>query len=443
MSKKIFGNTAISFVAFIVLASMSTLSAKTLIDYFLPMPIVKPLRSDKWGCSIVGKRDIYNGMEDTTCRAYCYWDGPIIKGPDGKYHMFASRWGEGGGHWSWLSSVGIHAVSDNVMGPYVDKGLTWPNNSGGKGHNLTILQLKDGTYASVVSDTRPGDFFTAKTLDGPWTFAGSIKITANGFPVPQIANLSMIIRPDDGRYMIVARNGQIMISSGGLTGPYVIQGNSVYNEVRLPNLEDPVLWYSGGMYHIVVNSWSERKAFHLTSKDGIKNWTNQGLAFDPKSNFLRYTDGTVNRWNKIERPGVFIQDGHVTHFTFAVIDVEKENDHGGDMHGSKVIVVPFDGAAFDGVTDVRSTHMSSIVSVTENVKVSYIKNMAVSINVPFTTPYELRIVATNGKVVKKITGSSPDVYEFKHKLLGTGIYYLTVENQHKKYSSTINCAALN
>ena len=202
--------------------------AKTLIDYFLPMPIVRqPLRSDKWGCGTVGKRDIYNGLEDTTCRKYCYWDGPIIKGPDGKYHMFASRWDESGGHWAWTGSVGIHAVGDSIMGPYVDKGLTWPNNQNGKGHNMTILLLKDGTYASVVSDTRPGDFFTAPSLDGPWTFAGSIKINANGFPTPQIANLSIIIRPDDGKYMVVARNGQIMISSGGLTGPYVIQGNSV------------------------------------------------------------------------------------------------------------------------------------------------------------------------------------------------------------------------
>lgn len=441
MSKRVFGNTLISLSVLLVLTSLTTLSAKTLIDYFLPMPIVKPLRSDKWGCSIVGKRDIYNGMEDTTCKAYCYWDGPIIKGPDGKYHMFASRWGESGGHWDWLNSVGIHAVSDSVMGPYVDKGMTWPSNSGGKGHNLTILQLKDGTYASVVSDTRPGDFFTAKSLDGPWTYAGKIQITANGFPVPQIANLSMLIRPDDGRYMIVARNGQIMISSSGLTGPYVIQGNSVYNTVNLPNLEDPVLWYSGGMYHIVVNSWSERKAYHLTSKDGIKNWSNQGLAFDPKSNFLRYTDGTVNHWNKIERPGVFIQDGHVTHFTFAVIDVEKEKDVGNDMHGSKVIVVPFDGAAFDGVTDAKTQKITNAGGGTNKVNVTYTKKNVVSINVPFTSMYELQIVETNGKVVKKITGNTPKVYEFEHELHSTGIYYLSVKSAQTNYVSTINWAA--
>ncbi|HEX2958501.1 MAG TPA: carbohydrate binding domain-containing protein, partial [Chitinispirillaceae bacterium] len=173
-----------------------------------------------------------------------------------------------------------------------------------------------------------------------------------------IANLSIIIRPDNGKYMIVERGGQIMISEGGLTGPYMIQGNSVYNTVNLPNLEDPVLWYSGGYYHIVVNSWSEKKAFHLRSKNGINNWTNQGLAFDPRSDFLRYTDGTVNHWCKIERPGVYIENGHITHWTFSVIDSEKEKDLGNDDHNSKVIVVPFDGASFDG--EIVSEHRDTV-----------------------------------------------------------------------------------
>ena len=57
--------------------------------------------------------------------------------------------------------------------------------------------------------------------------------------------------------------------------------------------------------------------------------------------------------------------------------------------------------------------------------------MAVSINVPFTTPYELRIVATNGKVVKKIQTS---VIDGKSVItvpdLSKGCYFL----QMKKHS---------
>ena len=97
--------------------------------------------------------------------------------------------------------------------PYKDTGMTWPDDRGGRGHNVTALQLPDKRYAVVVSETRPG--------------------------------------------------------------------------------------------------------------------------------------GTVNHWEKMERPNVYLENGHVKYFTFAVIDVPKEEDKGNDNHGSKVLVVPFDGGAFD------------------------------------------------------------------------------------------------
>jgi MYXO-CTERM domain-containing protein len=97
----------------------------------------------------------------------------------------------------------------------------------------------------------------------------------------------------------------------------------------------------------VANMYNARKAMHFTSADGIHNWTNRGLAYDPTSDFVRYTDGTINHWYKAERPGVVLQDGHVTAFSFAVIDVDKTLDLANDSHGSKVIVVPFDGVTFD------------------------------------------------------------------------------------------------
>jgi hypothetical protein len=62
---------------------------------------------------------------------------------------------------------------------------------------------------------------------------------------------------------------------------------------------------------------------------------------------VRYTDGTVNHWFKAERPGVFLQNGHVTAFSFAVTDVDKQYIVAGSGHDSKVIVIPFDGVTFD------------------------------------------------------------------------------------------------
>ncbi|MCX6997440.1 MAG: glycoside hydrolase family protein [Kiritimatiellaeota bacterium] len=326
---------------------------KNLIDYFLPMPIRTSLSKDVWGAPEVGPRDAQNGLEDPTTQKWCYWDGKIIRGKDGKFHLFASRWDQALGHKAWVDSLAVHAVSDKVTGPYVDKGICWPDNQGGKGHNVTALVMPDGQYAVVVSETRPGDVFVSKSPDGPWKLLGSIKVGANAFSDRGgMSNVSIMIRPD-GDYMIVPRSGAIMISKQGILGPYLVQGPGVYSKVpgipeeALRAMEDPVIWFSGGLYHIVANGFDARKAYHITSADGINNWTFRGLAYDPTKDFLRYTDGTVNHWHKLERAGVLLENGHVTHFTFAVVDVPKDRECGNDAHGSKIIVVPFDGAAMD------------------------------------------------------------------------------------------------
>lgn len=335
-------------VAFCVASSCA--ADKTFIDYFLPMPIESPLVSNVWGDSGVFPRDPKNGLEDESMKQWCYWDGQIIKGKDGKYHMFASRWDQARGHRGWGSSLAVHAVSDKITGPYVDKGICWPDDQGGKGHNVTALVLPDGRYAIVVSETRPGDVFVSDSLDGPWKFLGSIQIAENEFKrQARMSNVSIMVRPDGG-FMIVPRSGAIWLSKTGILGPYTVQGPSVYPSVAglpLRNLEDPVVWYSGGLYHIVVNGWSDRKAYHITSIDGIHDWTFRGLAYDPTTDFVRYTDGTVNHWHKLERPGVVLENGHVIAVSLSALDVPKEQEKGNDTHGSKIIVIPFDGAALD------------------------------------------------------------------------------------------------
>jgi Alpha galactosidase C-terminal beta sandwich domain len=112
---------------------------KALIDYFLPMPVQGHLLKDAWGAENVLPRDPENGLEDPTIKQWYYWDGQIVKGPDDKFHMFASRWDQSRGHGGWGRSQAVHAVSDHAMGPYKDLGLTWPDNQAGKGHNVTAL----------------------------------------------------------------------------------------------------------------------------------------------------------------------------------------------------------------------------------------------------------------------------------------------------------------
>ena len=145
---------------------------KTFIDYFLPTPIVGSLTTNAWGAPGILPRDPQNGLEDASlkdlpaattnglaAKKWYYWDGQIIKSPQGKYYLFASRWDQARGHGGWGGSSAVYAVSDHLFGPYVDKGLLWTNSINGvpgKGHNVTALVLPDGRYAVLISETRAG-----------------------------------------------------------------------------------------------------------------------------------------------------------------------------------------------------------------------------------------------------------------------------------------------
>jgi len=348
---------------------LPVLGPKPFIAYFQPTPVSSGLSTEIWGAATVGPRDPGNGLEDPSMKHWNYWDGKILRAPDGTYRLFASRWDQAKGHSAWSGSQAVEAVSDSVLGPYHDRGLCWPADEGGKGHNVTALQLPDGGYAVVVSETRNGDVFTSSSIDGPWKRLGGIQVNQDNFhslhnpgdssplqgPNPQPwhgSNVSLIARPGGG-FEILQRSGQILISKAGILGPYDVMGDSIYRGLpglpqdKLSALEDPLVWYSGGWYHVLVNNWSDRRAYHLISRDGVTGWKFQGVAYYPEADFIRYEDGTVNHWNKLERPGVLIENGHVTAMTMAVIDVPKDDEKGNDGHGSKVVVIPFDGAAMD------------------------------------------------------------------------------------------------
>ena len=363
------------------------------------------LTTSAWGCTATGSTPsscVSGGVSSrgtpatgsrgsTNPPAYYYWDGSVVRAADGTYHLFADRWpGSSGFNPGWLSSDPVHASGGtSAFGPYTDKGYAYSNGSFGSdphhGHNSQVVTLLNGTYALIVSEVVPFTIFTASSLDGPWTpCSGS---PGSGLSVPSAfggntsyaSNVSLVVRPD-GDFEIIQRHGLIALSTSGICGPYKAQQPtntypsseaipSQYGASIFPNkakhadpmgpsnveatyiyAEDPVIWFSGGQYHVLYDYPDDRVGYLLSSADGIHDWTDQGLAYDPRyaQQIFSYTDGTVDHWNKMERPGVVVVDGHIAYVTFAVSDVDKNNQISANSnHGSKVIVVPFDGVAFD------------------------------------------------------------------------------------------------
>lgn len=355
-------------------------TTKTFIDYLQPTPITcASLSSETWGVEGVLPRDLCNGIESARGAGvppeYYYWDGQILKAQDGKYHMFMSTWsGSDGFNPGWLGSDAYHAISEQgVLGPYQRQDYVYSNNGSHKGHNVSALELPDGTYAVVVSETVPFTIYTSSSLDGPWTSC-TPPIQANGINYTDgnfASNVSLIAR-HDGKYEIVQRHGHIGISDT-LCGPYLLQKptwaypaenrpsiDSIYpRRTSIPGVsnptyaweEDPHIWRSGGIYHVLYSGSGDRVGWHLYSPDGINDWQDGGLSCNPRlyeKMFCYEGSTTCNQWYKMERPGVVLENGHVTHVTWAVADVDKDNQiPGNSNHGSKIIVIPFDGVTFD------------------------------------------------------------------------------------------------
>jgi len=350
-------------------------------DYVKPTPTVAALSSATWGEAGVLPRDLSNGIESTKGAGvhpdYYYWDGQIIKAKDGKFHLFMSTFsGDTNFGTGWLNSDAYHAISQsNVLGPYQRQDFIYSNNGSHKGHNVSALELPDGSYAVVVSETVPFTIYKSSSLDGPWTACQ---------PTSQVgaSNVSLIPR-HDGKFQIVERNGTTAISDT-LCGTYAkqmpkcaytqndkdAQGNPVVGSIYakrtsipgVPNpaytwQEDPHIWRSGGVYHVIYSGSGDRVGWHVYSTDGI-NWKDNGYAWSPRDYqklFCYEGTTTCSQWYKMERPGVVLQDGHPTHITWAVADVDKDNKVlPGTNHGTKIIVVPFDGVAFDNDFGVGS-----------------------------------------------------------------------------------------
>ncbi len=374
-SARLAGGIATAVVlAYVGLAG--TASAKPFEEYIKPTPTVAPLSSATWGVAGVIPRDISNGIESAMGAGvhpqWYYWDGQIIKATDGKYHMFMSTFDANSNFGTaWQGSDAYHAISQtNVLGPYLRQDYVY--STGGstphKGHNVSAVELPDGTYAVIVSEIVPFQIFKSSSLDGPWTGCS---------PQSDIgaSNISMFPR-HDGKYQIVERNGTIAIADT-LCGHYVkqkptcaytqnptdAQGNPVVGSIYpkrtsipgVPNptniwQEDPHIWRSGGTYHVIYSGSGDRVGWHVYSPDGL-SWQDNGYAWSPRDYqkiFCYEGTTTCTAWYKMERPGVVLEDGHPTHITWAVSDVDKDNQVlPGTNHGTKVIVVPFDGVAFD------------------------------------------------------------------------------------------------
>jgi hypothetical protein len=292
------------------------------IDRILPSPIYTSLESDTWGADSVRPRDIQNGIEDPE---WSYWGGKPVLGPDGRYHFFCCRWPENhpNGHMGWPQSVMVRAISDRLTGPFIFE------NEIGPGHFPEITQLKDGQWALFHFE----GYYLSDSLEGPWT---PVTKEDAGFPGIQMGSVTL---REDGSLLMADRASRIWIKEND-ADQFARMTEDRMVPTHMPgDYEDPVVWRTEVQYHMLVNDWRGRIAYHMRSKDGIHWKTDPGMAYAVGVD--SYEDGTKVDWFKYERPKVFQDNyGRATHLYLAVIDVAKREDLSSDSHSSKNISLP-------------------------------------------------------------------------------------------------------
>jgi len=314
-------------------------------------------------------------MED-----YWVWCGSAIRGDDGRYHLFASRWPKTVSmfHWATHSEV-VRASADKPEGPYrFEEVVMAPRGpefwDGRVTHNPTI-HFHDGKYLLVYTGAtykgkRPeGREINASTWQ-TWTDAWHSKrpglLVADSVFGPWKRHDRPLLEPRPGKWdAVITSNPAPCVSSDGsitllykststwhLPQEHGFKGQFNLGAARAANwqapferlsenpitlsgssdnhIEDPYIWWNGEAFEMIVKDMTgevcgEAEAgIHAISRDAV-DWE----VMNPKkaySRIIAWEDGTSSRRAKLERPQLLIQNGQPTHLFAATMETNEKGE---------------------------------------------------------------------------------------------------------------------
>lgn len=322
---------------------------------------------------------------------YWVWCGSVVKGEDGRFHLFASRWPKWlPMHPGWLvKSEVVRAVSDTPEGPYEFQEVVLPARGaeywdGRSTHNPHIVKVKDTYVLYYMGSTHP---FADPVPDEPYGLEDPRCITARANKRVGMAVSSSVYGPwvrreapilptrpgkydsfltsnpapcihDDGSILLMYKarryegytHGRMTIGvawANQAEGPYrVVSQEPVFPPDQF-HIEDPFLWKTDLGYELIAKDMEgnlcgeKHGGIHACSTNGV-DWR---LSEQPKaySRSVRWDDGSVQVMGSFERPFLLFQDGKPTHLFAAVAD-----GSGGFRNAENTwnMVIPIDGGGW-------------------------------------------------------------------------------------------------
>ncbi len=289
---------------------------------------------------------------------YYNWCTSIIKGKDGQYHLFYSRWKKVYKFTGWLTHSEIaHAVSNTASGPWTYKETALKGR--GKGHWDAItahnpkIKCFDGKYYLYYCATNLGEkdyteqelVQTAHTgyshpnwkilrpnqrtgvavsdhLNGPWQKMDKPLIEPAG-PITTLTVNPAIDRGADGTYYLIIKGdkpnetrfirNQAMAVSQTPTGPFVIQPKPVIDTL---DTEDMSLWYDTQRERFYGVFHAHTFIGMVTSPDGLLWKKATEYALLPKA--VPMLNGDILKPDRLERPFIYLEDDQPQVLSLAV-----------------------------------------------------------------------------------------------------------------------------
>lgn len=284
-----------------------------------------------------------DASKDFSEKDYYVWGANVIRGEDGLFHLFYSRWRKTSpsGFYSWVTSSEIaHAVSDQPSGPfeYMDTALdnascneNWDSKCK---HNPNIHFFDGRYYLYYMGTTGSNDNYwehrnnqqigcaISDSVSGPWTKleAPLLRAGASSLGGLMVSNPS-VVKTFDDRYIMfykgvvdngTMKGGQVSILSAESkfpNGPFHPKNVCVFQSVGLTfPFEDPYVFYHGGKYWAVVKDMvgaigkRKRSLLLFSSEDAIA-WDAHTELCDRR---IRYVNGSYNDFYLVERPHVWL-----------------------------------------------------------------------------------------------------------------------------------------
>ncbi|WP_346858507.1 glycoside hydrolase family protein [uncultured Draconibacterium sp.] len=284
---------------------------------------------------------------------YYVWGCSPIVAPDGKVHVFFSRWSSSKGMGGWINSSEIaHAVADQPDGPYYNiETILAPRGEGyfdGTTCHNPHIQYIDGKYflfyignSNRKTNTKRIAVATSESLNGPWKRPDQplLEVGEKGAWDDHCTSNPSFIKHPNGQYWLYykAWNDEEYMNpvnpkirgnrKYGLAiaekpeGPYLrYSENPIIDYSSFGNnrqLEDGNVFMENGKFYMLARDmgrFDHEVGIILESDDGI-HWSEPKISYFGVSHYIDQAPKPkhLSKYGRFERPQILLQNGEPTH----------------------------------------------------------------------------------------------------------------------------------